>query len=318
MGYTPRIETSNLASFQTIRTINSELWFINNPQLEQYILGYLAKYQKYHGVVLYAFAIEGSHSHYPAKFPNSNRCDFTRDLHSRMACAVPNLVSEFGKPRKVWHRRYSSEVFPCNEDIEKGFFYTVLQAVADGLVDRISDYPGYNCFHDAIHGIKRKFKVFNKGKYNDAKRYRKRISVKEFIEEFELEYQRLPGYEHLTQKEYATVMQRKLEEYRLDIIKEREAAGLGFAGKEALLTKTPGTPAKNPKTSTRHSFRPLCMSWSKKRTDITIKWWFDKHDAYKVASKEFRAGNLTVKFPQGMFRPPSFTVKLRACLEHYN
>lgn len=316
MGYKPRIETDNLVSFQTIRTTNSELWFINNHKLEQYILGYLAKYKTYHGMKLYAFALEGSHSHYQAVFPKSNRADFARDFHSRMACAVPEFVPEFGEPRKVWGRRYSCEIFPSAEDTEKGFFYSVLQPVADGLVDRISDYPGYNCFHDAIHGIARKYKVFNKAKYNDAKRYRKQIRVKDFIEEFTLEYERLPGYEHLTQKEYAALMQKKLEEHRQEILKLRQNKGLGFAGKEALLKKIPGTRALNPKTSSRHDFRPLSITSSKKRADTVTKWWFDKLDAHKVASKKFREGDLTVEFPKGMYRPPSFTIKLRACLEY--
>ena len=46
-------------------------------------------------------------------------------------------------------------------DIEEQFFYTVLQPVQDGLVPNINEYPGYNCFEDAIQGKERVFKVIN-------------------------------------------------------------------------------------------------------------------------------------------------------------
>jgi hypothetical protein len=69
MGYHPRIETSEYSDFITIRTRNSELWFVNNSKLEESILAYTAKDTKVHDVSLYALAIEGSHLHQAAHFP---------------------------------------------------------------------------------------------------------------------------------------------------------------------------------------------------------------------------------------------------------
>ena len=59
MGYHPRIEVSDIASFSTIRTRNSELWLINNEKLENAILGNLAKFATRHKVKLFGFAMEG-------------------------------------------------------------------------------------------------------------------------------------------------------------------------------------------------------------------------------------------------------------------
>jgi len=55
--------------FSTIRCRNSRLWFVNNPKLEERILAYTAKYLEVHSVELYAFAIEGSHTHDLAGYP---------------------------------------------------------------------------------------------------------------------------------------------------------------------------------------------------------------------------------------------------------
>ena len=128
MGYQPRIETKKIPSFQTTRTRCSELWFVNNRELEHAILGYAAKYRKRYGVKLYAFAIEGNHIQFPALFPKANRAHFMRDLNSSIARAVPRYQKGHGGGR-FWGRRYSVEYLPADADVEEQFFYTVLQPV---------------------------------------------------------------------------------------------------------------------------------------------------------------------------------------------
>ena len=158
MPYHPRIECEDVSSFQTTRTRNSELWFVNNPGLEEAILGYAARYATRYEGKIYALAIEGNHIQKVALFPKANRAHFMRDFNSSVARAVPRYQSEYpGGP--LWARRYSTEYLPGDEDIEEKFFYTVLQPVNDGLVDDIKEYPDYNCFEDAIHGKARQFRV---------------------------------------------------------------------------------------------------------------------------------------------------------------
>ena len=304
MGSHPRIEDPFQASFLTTRSRNSELWFVNNPELEQAILGYLAKYSSRYAVKLYAFAVEGNHNQGVAKFPEMNRADFMRDLNSSIARAVPRYTEEY--PGGIfWDRRYSQEFIPDHpDDIEARFFYTVLQPVQDGLVPKISEYPGYNCFHDAIYGIERKFKVINWGKYNAAKKRNPRTPIKKYEEIVILRYERLPGYEHLSTKDYAELMKKKLEEYRLLVIKNREARGLkGFVGRAALLKIKRGSRPHKTKTSTIDSKRPRVLSVCLERWKQSTEQYFSKYFDYQFASKEYRSGNLNVRFPEGMYRP---------------
>ena len=65
MGYHPRIETPDLATFVTTRTRNSELWFTNNRPVEKFALGLLAKLCERYKVKLYAFALERSSQNTP-------------------------------------------------------------------------------------------------------------------------------------------------------------------------------------------------------------------------------------------------------------
>lgn len=303
MSYHPRIETSEFASFLTTRSRNSELWFANNKPLEDAVLGYTAKYATVHNVTLYAVAIEGSHYQSTADFPSENRANYMRDLNSNIARAVPRYTPEHDGGT-FWGRRYSQEFLPDDEDIENWFFYTVLQPVQDGLVEKISDYPGYNCFHDAVYGIERKFKVMRWGEYNSAKRFNKRISMNDFIDVYTLSYERLPGYESLTQFEYAQLMHQKLEARRVEIVKKRYAAGRGFLGRSGLKSIKTGSRPLNTKTSTINSRRPRILSICSVRREACKEWYFKCYARYKECSIEYRRGNAQVEFPKGMYPPP--------------
>jgi len=302
VSYHPRIESKDYASFLTTRSRNSELWFVNNQPLENAILGYAAKFANRHSVQLYALAIEGNHIQAPAAFPKENRADFMRDLNSCVAKAVDRLTPEYPGGR-FWARRYSSEFLAGDEDIEDYFFYTVLQPIQDGLVEKLSDYPGYNCFHDAVYGITRTFKVIDWAKYNAAKRFDSTVSILKYTQDVTLEYTRLPGYEHLSQKEYAKLMHEKLEGRRLELVAKRYKEGLGFAGRDNLLKTPRGARPKNTKTSTAQSHRPRVLSACPKRGAACRAWYFSNYFDYKEASKLYREGNLDVTFPPGTYRP---------------
>lgn len=304
MGTHPRFYRPDLGVFHTSRTRNCELWFVNNPSLEQAILAQAARCKDRYGAKLYALAIEGDHIQMPLKFPEGNQSNFMRDFNSYVANAVTRLVENY-PGGGLFARRFSSEFLPTDKDIEKQFFYTVLQPVQDGLVERISDFPGYNCFHDAVWGLTRTFRIVNWTRYNNEKRWKKNIRIQDYEEEFVLQYDRLPGYEHLSQKEYAALMGKKLEEHRVAAIKKREAEGkFGFAGKEFLKSIIPGTPARNPKVSTRKSFRPRVISVNADRREEIEAWYFETFFEYKKASLRYRLGDFHAEFPPGTNKPP--------------
>lgn len=298
-----RIESSDYASFGTSRTINSQLWFVNSPALETRILGYLAKYKEKYEVKCYAFVFSGSHDHLMAQFTKQNRAPFYRDFNARKAEAVRAVVPNFpGGP--LFQGRYREQAVPLPEDIEDRFFYCALQPIQAGLCQRLSEYPGYNSFYDAICGIKRKFKVVDWAAYNATKRYKPNVKVSDFTTTYRLSYDRLPGYEHLSQKDYRLLMLRKLEARRIKIINELKAAGHRFLTQKELRAVTPGTPAKNPKRSNRHDFRPLVLTCCKIAKQNFLNWYFSIYEQYKTAAKNYFAGNMTYPFPPGTFRPP--------------
>ncbi|MCB0321666.1 MAG: hypothetical protein KDD60_12130 [Bdellovibrionales bacterium] len=307
MPYHPRIDCENLPNFTTTRSRNCELWFTCNYRLEQSILGHLAQLQDRYEITLYAFAMEGSHKHEVARFPGGSRASFFRDFNSATTRAVQRFSSNF-PGGSLWSRRYSNEFIIGDQEVENQFFYTVLQPVQDGLVKSIDEYPGYNCFYDAVYGIKRQYEVVNWTRYNSDRRWKRNIRIEEYTTSYVLEYARLPGYEELSQNEYADLMIAKLKARTKELVRDREKAGKKFMGKEKLLKVRPGTRAKSPKTSTRWSFRPRFHCGCSKTLRAMTNWYFSMLNKFSEASYRYRIEGLSEsKFPPGMFKPPSFT-----------
>lgn len=305
MAYHPRVETSKIATFQTTRSRNSELWFVNNLVLERQILGYAAKYKKSYSVKIYALAVEGNHIQFPALFRKGNRAHFMRDFNSSVARAVAREQVRYPGGR-FWGRRYSAEFLPGAEDIEEQFFYTVLQPVQDGLVDDITEYPGYNCFEDAITGAVRKYPVVSYKRFNDARRWDKTVRIEDFTEYHELEYERIPGYEHLTKSEYEAQFRFKLRARTAQILADRK--GKRPLGKHALKKVRPGSRPIATATTGRYENRPRVLSIDDARRADGKAWYFSIYFKYKETSKEYRAGKTAVIFPEGTYKPPLFTV----------
>lgn len=305
MPYHPRFECKKVASFQTTRTRNSQLWFVNNSNLEKTVLGYAARYATRYSVRLYALAIEGNHIQHVAHFPECNRAHFMRDFNSSVARAVPRFQSNY-PGGSLWQRRYSAEYLPGDSDIEDRFFYTVLQPVNDGLVDDIRDYPGYNCFEDAINGTLRQFTVVKWKEYNDARRWNPYVSIEQYTETHTLQYARLPGYEALSQKQYTRIMREKLK-YRTAAALKKRANKPAF-GRQNLIKIVPGSRPKSTKTSARYQHRPRVLSKDPARRAAGESWYFSRYFEYRRASRRYRTGELNTPFPAGTYRPPLFTV----------
>ena len=300
MGYHPRIETAEYASFQTTRSRNSELWFVRNKRLENAALAQLAKATTRYKAEVYAASIEGNHIQFLGEFPQLNRAGFMRDFNSSIARMMPFYTSYQGG--RFWGRRYSNEIVPPG-GLEEYFFYTVLQPVQDGLVEKISDYPGYNCFHDAVWGVSREFKVPRRREFNIARRKDPHARIEDYTDTFVLNYKRLPGYEHLSEREYALLMEKKLEKRRLAIVEKRRKEGQGFMGRERLLKQKPGSTPRNTKTSTESSHRPRVLTPDDEERHLVLDWYFSRYFAYKDASFRYRNGDLNAQFPPGMYRP---------------
>lgn len=298
-----RIERDDAADLITTRTENSRLWFINNEELQDEILGALARYQSIHGVTLYSFALQGNHDHITGTFPAKNRAFFMRDFNAQIARLAKRFVPEVGRG-KFWERRYANQELPRPQDVEEYFFYCALQAVQSGLAEHPRDYPGYNSFEDAVNGVEREYVFTDWTKYINAKRWNPDVDIARYQTTYKLSFARLPGYERLSQEEYQNLMYKKLEERRRAIVEERRKAGKGFSGREVLRRTKPGTYPFRTKRSRRNSHRPIVLCGCPKIRQERLREYFSILGAYRYASARYLQGHLSVPFPPGTYRPP--------------
>ena len=302
MGRDLSFEHSDFVFFATIRTIASRLWLINNPELEQQILAYAARYAEHYGVTLYAFIVMGNHYHILARFPNGNKAAFFRDLNGIISKLTKAKVKMF-EGGKLWARRVRTQVVPNKEDILDRFFYTCMNPIAAGLSQKLSEYPAYNSFSDAIRGKVRTFKVVEWHKYNNLKRKNPNLTIAEFTKYHKLTYARLPGYESMSKAEYVDFMNREAERRRVEIVNRRKAAGLGFATPQLLKEQEPGAKPRSTKTSDRNTHRPLVLTRCITTKHKFLRWYFELVAAFRTAATKFRAGMFDVPFPPGTYRP---------------
>ncbi|MCC6933357.1 MAG: transposase [Deltaproteobacteria bacterium] len=303
-----RIEDTSVASFCTSRCINSAMWFINNKALEGRVLGYLAKYQQHYGVKIYGATIMANHAHIIAAFPNANRSAFMRDLNARTAEGVRYHVSEFdGGP--VFEKRYSCQAVVESEDIEDRVLYTALQPVNHGLCPRISQYPGYNSFYDAISGHVKEYPVVDWAGYNKRRRYKKEVDIEEYTTYYSLVFSRIPEYDNIEQEEYKKLMLAKLEARRTEIINKKLEQGFIYPTDLSFLTNTiPGTKPRKTKKSGRYSKLPRIFCKNLGKFIVKSMEYEHLYYLYKGASRAYLGGNEYVQFPTCTYKPPRFLV----------
>ncbi len=298
-----RIELPEFCNFITTRTAFSELWFINNKDLENQILGILAKYQTLYSVILYSFIIMGNHIHLEATFPKANRAQFMRSFNSMVARLVNRIVKK--RPNgPVWARRYSNQVVPNHDDIENRFFYTALNPIASGLAKDLRQFNGYCSFFDSIRDTQRVFPVVDWRKYDDKKRFNEDLTPEDFTTDYTLVYSRLPGYEHLSQAEYEQAMLERLHERQKEAVEKRIGEGKGFADPKKLRKQVPGSRPRTTKTSSRNSKRPLVLTSCAKTRQWFLDLYFAVRNAYTEAYEALKKNPTDIiEFPPGTYRP---------------
>lgn len=294
-------EDKELVFLITTKTIGSKLWFINNKKLENKILAYLAKYQSTYEVIIYGFVLMGNHYHLLARFPKMNRAKFMRSFNSIFAKLVAEYEPLFDQG-KLWARRYSFQAVPRNEDILHWATYLALNPVSSGLCSDSRHYPGYNSFYNSNKN-KLKFKVFDRMRFNNKKRFNAALNNEDYMHEYTLRYSRIPGLDDLEDLDYFVRLRNNFELRRSDLIKNHISKDYIYKRSNRKRNQVGKRPV-NPKTSTRYSFRPLVLTLCNLTKNAFLERYFNLVTKFKEVSKLFRAGFKDVIFPIGTY-PPS-------------
>jgi REP element-mobilizing transposase RayT len=283
----------------TTRTVQARFLLRPGRDLNEIVLGILARAAERYDVKICAFIFLSNHAHLllvPAD---------AEQLARFMGYVNGNLAREAGRLHswrdRFWARRYQAIVVSDEEAAQvKRLRYLLDNGCKENLVRKPQDWPGASAVDALLSGAPLRGIWFNRTAEYEARRCGKRVSKYEFSEELEFELSPLPAWSGLGHKEICrrvAELVREIESetrYRID---ETGLAPLGIRRIRRLDPHAiPGRVSHSP-APRFHAVEPrvrrgLELAYSSFRA------------AYRQAAEQLRAGCRGVIFPEGCFRPP--------------
>jgi hypothetical protein len=227
---------------------------------------------------------------------------FFRDAHSLMAREINRLL---GRENHVYGARYRAE--PCLDDAsaEQKMVYAMVNAVKDGQVAHVSESPIFSTFRHLAFGEPLEFWYIDRTEWWRKGGPRPGNREKDHLKWVRFELAPLPGWEAMTVHRRRTRFRHLVREAEVIAAQEREAEGRNVVGVPALRRLDPRDRPREPRKSER---QPLCHAFDRALRRAYKRQWREFLKAYRAASIAYRAGDHTVEFPDGSFRPPLVTM----------
>ncbi len=166
----------------TGRTVQGRFLFKPGAAFNDQFLGILGRVQRRHSLTLIVVSVLSNHFHILA-IPESVRqlAAFMRDFKSKLAREVNRLTGWNGP---VFERRYEMTVVTDEEraQIER-LSYVLAQSVKEGLVERVSEWPGVHSAAALIDGTPLVGHWFDRTREYAARNQREEITRLQFATE---------------------------------------------------------------------------------------------------------------------------------------
>src|SRR5436305_3282198 len=152
----------------TCRTVHGRLLLLPSEELNEIIIGILARAKQMYEVKFCGFAFASNHYHLILRVEDAEQLSsFMCYLNSNLAREAGRLV-DWGE--KFWSRRYRSIVISEEEGAQVGRLkYVASHGAKEGLVDSPSEWPGVQCVHALLNGEPLKGYWFDRSQGNTAR-----------------------------------------------------------------------------------------------------------------------------------------------------
>src|SRR5215203_3274868 len=155
----------------TCRTIHSRFLLRPSPELNDIVVGVLVRAQRIYPIRLCSFAFASNHFHLQLDVDDARQLScFMRYLNSNLARELGRRV---GWRDKVWARRYQAIVISdeAAAQVER-LKYVLAHGVKEGLVEKVSEWPGVHCVRALLAGEPMEGYWFNRTQEYAARRRR--------------------------------------------------------------------------------------------------------------------------------------------------
>lgn len=267
--------------FVTSRTFQGRYLMQPTEEVQELIGGLLARATRKYSIQLFGYVFMSNHFHLliqgePARIPRFVGW-LKREISVRLGRKQRNWTGGF------WGRRYDAEEVLDDDALEEKLRYIASHGVKERLVARSTEWPGLHCIHQI--GT------------DDPIEFELEIGNRKVLEQLRLA--RLPRWKELSATEFCEVAGALKRDMELIgetlLVSQKKPPSL-----ETLLERPfdfrPAPPPPKPRKRCHTKFKRLQEAFDRKFAQF--------HERFAVASAEYRAGNLTVAFPEGAFRPP--------------
>ncbi len=282
----------------TGRTVQGRFLFKPGPAFNDRLLGILGRAQRRHNLTLIAISVLSNHFHILA-VPESARqlAAFMRDFKSKLAREVNRLTGWSGP---VFERRYEMSVVTDEEraQIER-LSYVLAQSVKEGLVERVSEWPGVHSAAALIEGTPLTGHWFDRTREYAARNQKEEITRLQFATEEAVILSPLPCWAHLPPETYRARIAGLVEDIETEAALARSFQGEPVLGVEAILAKDP----QHRPASIARSPAPRVHAATKaaRKAFYDAYAWFVA--AFRQAAEKLRQGDRNASFPTGSFPP---------------
>ena len=282
----------------TCRTLQSRFLLRPNPIVNDIVVGVLGRAQRQYPIRVCAYAFVSSHFHLILDVDDALQLSrFMGYVNSNLARKIGRLV---GWRDKIWARRYqaiviSSEAAAQTERLQ----YVLAHGVKEGLVEKVTDWPGVHCAQALMTGETVQGYWFDGTQEYAARRRGEDFDRMRFATLETLTLSPLPCWKHLPEEKQRELVAGLVAEIESEAAAHRKRTGSQVLGASAVRGQHPLDRPAKPKKSPA----PLFHAASKviRRELYSMYRWFAA--TFREASEKLRAGDRTVSFPAGSFPP---------------
>lgn len=289
-----RVRAGDISLF-TRNTAQSEFLLTPSEKVKQIYLYCLAEAAERYRITLYAFIAMSTHQHVVSKDNEANHPKFIEQL-DKMLAKVLNY--HWDRCQNLWATEQPNVCLIARpEDVLEKVLYTIANPVNADAVEHCADWPGALSLSLMLSGKPMRI-ARPKGYFTDDS------VMPEFVE---LRIARVPGFEEMSQEDYAAMVLARLREIEDRARARRRETGKRVEGRKAVLarkhTDRPTTPRP------RRGIRPTVACRDRDRMKKELASLREFYTAHRAALDRLRKRERGVVFPAGTYRVKLFGVR---------
>jgi len=283
----------------TNRTVQGR--FLLRPSLEmnEMIVGALARAQRKYGVAVHGYVFLSNHYHLTVTVRSAKQlAQFVGYFQSKVAKEVCRL---YGWSDKVWARRYKHIVVFDEGAQHQRLAYLLENSCKEGLVESPLEWPGVHCAKPLVRG-KREVRGtwFNRTKLWAAKQRTEEVSIRTFMEPEILELTPMPVWAEMSEEAYASHVAELVEQVERATSQRHRQEGTEPLGAAEICRQDP---LRRP-VNIKKEAAPFVHATTK-AARLTFRSAYNAFvAACATATERLRATGDTSSFPAGAFLPP--------------